>query len=45
MNGQEVGIYGKNGKVKSEKAIIDLNKFFNEYIEKYKKSLIAKSYW
>lgn len=35
INGQDVGIYGKNGKIKSERAIGDLEKFFNKYIAKY----------
>lgn len=43
INGQESGIYGKNGKVKSEKAIIDLEMFFNDYLGKYNKELLSKS--
>lgn len=45
MDGTEIGIYGKNGKIKLEKAIEDLENFFNTYVEKYNKGISTKSDW
>lgn len=38
MDGHDVGIYGKNGKVKHDRPIADLEKFFADYIAKYSAS-------
>ncbi|MBC7655085.1 MAG: DUF4468 domain-containing protein [Oligoflexus sp.] len=45
MDGTEIGVYGKGGKVKLEKAIEDLENFFNVYIDKYNKGISTKSDW
>lgn len=39
MDGHDSGLYGKNGKVKSERAIGDLEKFFNDFVSKYTASI------
>ncbi|MFV0565360.1 MAG: hypothetical protein ACK5NB_05945 [Flavobacteriaceae bacterium] len=39
INGSDLGIYGKKNKLKSEKAKYDLENYFNDYIDKLKKSI------
>ncbi|WP_394657556.1 DUF4468 domain-containing protein [Halosquirtibacter laminarini] len=45
FNGEHLGIYGKNDKLKSARAKKDLEVFYNNYIKEYFTSIIQDDEW
>ena len=43
--GYYFGIYGKNGKIRYQKAIEDLNNYFNSYLKEYINAIEKKDNW